>query len=165
MQERAKVWTSSTFTLQLAAAAQPGQISAQPLANLRAALDLSHLVGYTIIDSRIRGIVHSDDAETGTGIDVITFGIGIFTGSIDNGDFPRVDLYEGDWLLWGTNTFFLPGAANKPVLPDQMSVIDVRSRAQRRINDVGDTLFLVAQQSAAEGIDLSVQVTHLVLMP
>ncbi len=162
---RAKIWTSSRLLVALSASGSAGQVSAQTLANLRTALDISHLVGYTVIDTRIRALIHSDDGETGGGFLELTYGIGIFAAGIDDGDFPDLSLYEGDWLLWGAVQVQLPSAASTIVLPPHAALEIARSQSARRISDVGQSMFMVWQQSVAEGVDIQATVSHLVLMP
>lgn len=165
MTQRHKLWTSDQFTVGLAAIGQAGQVVKLPLTGLRAGLDLSHLAGYTILDTRIDGLIHSDDAETGAGFLSIHYGLIIAPGSMDAGDFPDVALYEGDYFHWGVKHVQLPGGAVSLVLPPENAIISSRSRAMRRITDVGQSLWLVFQEDVAEGVDVEVTITSLVMMP
>ncbi len=162
---RARIWTNNNYEVTLTALGAPGQKSVTTLGSLRSALDISHLVGYTIIETWIRGYIAAGTDETGVLRNALQFGVGIYAGLIDDGDFPRVDLYEGDWMAWGSNSFRLPGVAFLPVLPEPNAIINVHSKGQRRINDVGETVFMVLQEDLAATIDVNFTVTHLLLMP
>ncbi len=159
---RAKVWTNSQFTFNLATTAP---VAVQTLSNLRSALDISHLVGYTIVDTHVNLHITTDESETGTGILFFSMGIGVFAGSIDVDDFPSLPLYEGDWLWYNTTVLRLPGAINTILVPEDSAVARYRSRAQRKITDIGQTVFMVITQSVSEGVDVHANVAHLVLMP
>ena len=161
--QRAKLWTSSNSVRQLASAGVPA--SFQTLQALRTALDLSHLAGFTVIDTRVSLNVHNDGAETGADDLVLAFGCGIFAGSIDSDDFPDLNLYEGDWFYWDKILCKGGGAVNVSVVPPDSAFYRGRSKASRRISDVGQTVFFAVECDTAFGVDVEVAVTHLVLMP
>ena len=162
---RARIWTNEKFTLALSAAGVPGQQRQQTITNLLTGIGLAHPVGYTVIGTWVSGLIHSDDGETGTGFLQLFWGIGVFTTGVDVGDYPNLELYDGDWFVWGNRQITLPGAINTVVLPEPMSIISAHSRGQRRILDVGQSIYFVVQEDVAEGVDLEMSVTHLMLMP
>jgi len=160
---RAKIWTNVNFTKALTTAAT--EVFQDTLVNLLAGLGLVSPIGFTVIDTRVRGLIHSDDGDTSAGFVTLNWGIGVYPALMDSGDFPRLAEYEGDWLIWGTQNVQLAGAISTIVLPEMNAVIDARSRAQRRITDLGQTLFFVIEEDVSEGIDVELSVSHLLLMP
>jgi len=162
---RGRLWTNRDSTFNMSAAGQAGQLQDQTLANLQVGLGITHLAGYTIVDTHVQMHFSSDDSDVSTGVVRFHFGIGVFHTGMDAGDFPPLELYEGDWLWYGTVTLRMPGAANTPLVPAEHAIQMRRSRAQRRLTDVGQAAFLVYQQSSALGVDIFVSTQHLVLMP
>ncbi len=166
MQARARLWTSTTFSLPVGTLGQPGQVSVETLANLRSALGLSHMAGFTIIETFVQGIIHSDTDETALTFVTASMGIGVKPSGMDDGDYGQLDLYEGDWLWFHSQTFQLPGVVSSPVGPIAESASwRTRSHAQRRINQVGDQAIMIIQQDSNANAVYRGTVQHLVLMP
>ena len=165
MQPRSKLWTTRRETLALAAAGQPGQKSFEVLDNLQAGLGLAHLAGYTVIHTEVRILLISSSSETSILPNDFHFGITRQPGSIDDGDFPALELYEGDYYFYTSLVLQLPGAVDTLLKPAEHAIIRHQSGASRRISDVGQAFFFVAQQRVAEAVDAHVVVSSLVLMP
>ena len=164
-QRRIGLWTSTNTTLVVDTAGIAGQKAVQTTSNLESGLGLAHLAGYTIVDTRVKVYAESSSAEGGNTLEHASLGIGVFSTGIDEGDFPNLTVYEGDWLWYGTMIFRLPGAVSGTVLPTEFSQLHSRSRAQRRIPDVGLSGWMVAQQSGGSDVNYFVRVEHYILMP
>ena len=58
-------------------------------------------------------------------------GIGIFPSGMDNGDFPDLAVYDGNWMAYECFAYKMPGAASTLVLPSEAAFnrLDYRSSA------------------------------------
>ena len=162
---RIRLWTSKTATVTVSAAEDPGQKSVNVLSNIQTALDLSHMAGYTISSSWVDMLVESGPSETGTGRMAAHYGLIVLGGNPDDGDFPDIGKYEGDYFHYNTIGFKLPGVASTLVLPHQRAAVRSHSSGQRRITDIGQTAYIVCQHSAAQTVVFQFVVTLLMLMP
>ena len=165
MLARAKLWTNTLGTLNVTSAGVPGQKRLETGANLQSALDLAHLVGFTIIDSQYSVLIQSGSAESGTAPVSYHFGIGVKPTGLDLGDYGNLQLYEGDWFVYHAGSFRLPGAAATPALPSEAAYVRGRSRSGRRVTDIAQAVMLVVQQDTAEDVNYTFNVQHLVMMP
>ena len=165
MLARAKLWTNTDGTLNVTVAGLPGQKRLETGSNLQVALDLSHLVGFTVIDTQWSALIQSGSAESGTSVISYQFGIGVKPTGLDLGDYGNLELYEGDWFVYHAGSFRLPGVAATPVLPSEASYVRGRSRSGRRVTDVGQNVMLVIQQDTAVNVNYTFNVQHLVMMP
>jgi len=162
---RRRVWTNTDDTKILTVAGAPGQKAIDLSSNLLTGLGLAHLAGYTVAHTHVEILAQSDVDETGVSRVHMHWGIGIFAGGIDDGDFPLLDLYEGDWLAYGSFLFKLAGAGITLVLPTEQSVRRYESRAMRKIDRIGEVPFLVLQQDSTQGVAYQVSCSQLWLMP
>ena len=91
--------------------------------------------------------------------------VGIYPTGMDNADFPTLDKYDGDWLWWKCIVYKSPGVSGALITPEEEAAFQVESKAMRKITDVGQTPFLVAQTDTSEDVDLTVTLALLVLLP
>ena len=165
MLARAKLWTNTVGTLNLTVAGVPGQKRLETGANLQTALDLSHLVGFTVIDTQYSVLIQSDSDEAGSSVISYHFGIGVKPTGLDPGDYGNLQLYEGDWFVYHAGSFQLPGGFSTPVFPSEAAYVRGRSRSGRRVTDVAQNVMLVIQQDSALDVNYTFNVQHLVMMP
>ncbi len=144
---------------------QAGQKSVDIGETLQTGLGISHLAGYTVVRTFVKGMATAAAGNTTEQIVHAQWGIGIFAGSIDDGDFPDLGLYDGDWLAFGSLVFKNPGVALNTVLPEAAGYVDVSSKAQRRVDRIGEVPFLVVQTNRAEDYEFSFAISQLWLMP
>ena len=143
----------------------PGQLKIDLSTNLETGLGLAHLPGYTCIDTHVSVLIRSSSDESQTSLVQAAFAIGVKPTGMDNGDYPNLELYEGDWLWYQAYQFLLPGAVSTPVLPDAAAFQRSHSGASRRITDIGQEMVLVGQQGTSQNVDYFFQVQQLWLMP
>ncbi len=165
MPRRRRVWSNSDASLSVIVPGQGGQKLVDIGANLQVGIGITHLAGFTVAMTHVDLTVMSSSDESGSSFLRAHWGIGIFAGGIDEGDFPDLSLYEGDWLAYGTYHFQLPGAISTLVLPTAQAVRSYESRGSRKIDRVGEVPFLVVQHSGAENVDYHFSVSQLWLMP
>ena len=149
----------------MVALGQNGQISVDLGVNFETALDISHLVGYTLSRTFVKILAVSDSDNAGSGVIRAFWGIGVYAGSIDNGDFPNLELGEGDWMAYGTMIFDMPGAASTVVKPDTAALIVNDFKSMRKIDRIGEVPFLVMQQTTSSDMVYHYAITQLLLMP
>ncbi len=162
---RRRVWSNTNATLAVTVADQPGQRFTVLGTNLLTGLGLAHLAGYTVKDTHVQIMASTGGDETDVTLVTAQWGIGIFTGSIDAGDFPQLDLYEGDWLAYGSFVFKLPGTISTLVTPTELAVRQWHSAAMRKIDRVGEAIFFVIQHNLAVNVNYTLAVSQLWLMP
>jgi len=99
----------------------------------------------------------------------LAVGVGVFTQNIDAGDFPDLELHEGDWFLHDVRPFAerKTSLENRLVHPTTKAQYQLETRAQRKINRRDETPFLLMQKDAVTDFDIVVTacVTILWLTP
>lgn len=163
--QRNRLWTNTDLILNVTAADAAGQVSQNLTTNLQTGLGIPNLAGYTCVRTFVRGFVQSDGDNTTAGTVFAHWGIGVYAGGIDNGDFPDLSLYDGDWLAYGSLVFRNPGVALNIVEPERAGYVQMDSKSARRLDRIGDTMFFVVQQSTAQDFLYNLSVSQLWLMP
>ncbi len=162
---RNKLWTTFDGLVNLSAAGQAGNKGVKIGQNLIVGLDLSHLAGYTIGPTFLDIIIHNDDDNVSSSTEIAHVGIMIGQGGLDDGDFPNLALGDGDYYLRRA-LLFDGGAANSVLVkPDEAALVSITSRSSRRLERIGDTIWLVFQQTTANDYDYDFSVTMMVMMP
>ena len=122
------------------------------------------MMGITLSRTHVCMLATSAVDETLLGVIKLTMGIGVFAGGIDEGDFPDLQTYDGDWMAYECMVFQMPGVALQPMLPESASFVRADYRSMRKI-DTGESPFLVAQIDVSRDIELDVVVSQLLLLP
>ncbi len=159
------IWSTFNTTLELTGGGVAGQKSVKIGANLLTGLGLSHLAGYTVGSFYLDLMIMTDDTNTVVEAVTANFGIMIGDGSMDDTDFPDLAFGDGDYLLRKNIVFQGPGVIGTLVVPESASVLSVTSRAQRRLERIGDTIWLVLQQNVANDFDYIFTITFMARMP
>ena len=162
---RARIWTTFDSSVGVSALGPLGQQAVKIGANILSGLGISHLAGYTVGPFFLELMILTDDGNTIVEEVTAHCGIGIFDGGIDEGDFPDLENGDGDYLLRENMVFQSPGATDTLVRLDTRASRRVISRSQRRLERVGDTVWIVFQHSTANDIDYYFSVTFMLLMP
>jgi len=92
-------------------------------------------------------------------------GIGVFSTTIDNADFPDLSNYDGDWMAYECNVFQMPGVDLAPVVPESASTLRADYRSMRKVPRVGMTPFFVAQSDSTIDFDIDFVISQLILLP
>ena len=94
-----------------------------------------------------------------------SFGIGFFPFGTDIGDFPNLSVHDGPWMLHDQRPLSeqagLGSLTGRPLLPLELSSLQLDNRSQRTVKSSDDRLFAVVQKTAAteESVTLQVAVT------
>lgn len=165
MTMRNKLWTTIEGTTVITVANQPGNKGERVGANLLTGLGIFHLAGWTMGPSYLNITVHNSDSETGTLTTKAHVGLLIADGAQDDGDFPNLQFGDGDYFLRHSMIFDGAGAINVLVKPDQRFYYNFVSRSSRRLERIGDTIFLVFQHNRTAGFEFQWALTMMGLAP
>ncbi len=165
MPRRARLWSNTSTVLNVVSTGQPGQQRIDLSVNLESALGIAHLVGFTVVDTHVHLLVESDTDETSSVVIQAFAGIGPKGTLLDLGDFESLDTYDGDWLWYQFYQFKLPGAVSTLALPNQLPNAVTRSRASRRITDIGTEMDLIIQHNSNADVLYHFGIQQLWLMP
>ena len=92
-------------------------------------------------------------------------GIGIFPAGIDNGDFPDLSVYSGDYFAFECHNFKMPASSETLVTPDQAAFHRADYRSMRKIGRAEERIALVWQQDTTEIVRYRAQISMLILLP
>ena len=162
---RRRLWSTTVGSRTVSNAGQGGQASHDLGENVQQGLGIAHLAGFTLSRTHVRILMMSDVDNTAVSVLTSFFGIGIYAGSIDNGDFPDLSLYDGDWMAYGSMVTKMPGALSTLVLPESRAVYEADFRSMRRIDRIGEVPFLVLQHNSTDDIQYHYTVSQLILLP
>ena len=161
---RRRIWTQDEATITVGTANQAGQIARQIDVNILTEASLGSLAGYTVVRTHVCVLIDSS-TNTGTSFIKANFGLGVFPEFMDQGDFPRLDVYNGNYYAFECFTFRMPGVASTVVLPAEAAFTRSDYRSQRKIPRTNDRLWLVWQQDTTEIVRYRSQISYLLLVP
>ena len=167
-QRRRRIWSTTSSSLLLTTSGVPGQLSLNLSDTVQGKMGLLSMAGFTVSRTHVCTLIASGAGEVGLDVHKIIWGIGVFASGIDNGDYPDLDNYSGDWMCYECNIFFLPAQQNQHVLPGEAAFNRADYRSMRKIGRNDESLFLVAQiegTAPATGILMHFIVSSLYLMP
>jgi len=157
------VWTTKTFAINLVDVTNK---AVDLSANLLTGLGVAHLAGFTIIRTIVTGFIQADSDNTTFEAAIHAhWGCGIFAGAIDDGDFPGLGVYDGDYYAYGALVYQNPGVASNVVVPPEAALIRGDSRAMRKIDRVGEVPKIVFAQNTANDFIYNGSVSTLLMMP
>jgi len=165
MTQRNKLWSSFEGVVALTIADQAGNKGVKIGANLLTGTGLLHLAGWTIGPVFLTGMIHNSDGSTFGTTAKAHVGIMIGQGALDDGDFPDLQFGDGDYFLRKGIVMDGGGAISALAKPDQRGIFDVASHSSRRLERIGDTLWLVFQQNTPSDFDYDFQVTFMAMSP
>ena len=162
-QRRRRTWTTSSGLVTLTALGQAGQLSLDIGAQMRTKIGIVDLAGMTVARSHLCVQVRAD-ASNATGIQNRAFiGLGIYTALIDDGDFPDLQQYDGDWYGYECMAF-QGGGVDLPVVPESAGFFRADYKSMRKLRS-RETAWIVFQQILNDDFDYSFIVSTLWLMP
>ncbi len=165
MVTRNKLWSAIDGQTNVVAAGVAGNIGTKVGANLLAGMGISHLAGWTVGPAYLTILIHNDNDNSSAGNVKAHVGLMIGQGGLDNGDFPDLSFGDGDYFLRKSMIFNGGGAVNALVAPPQRSFYEVTSRSSRRLERIGDTVWLVYQHSAADDYIFDWSLTFMAMAP
>ena len=161
---RRRMWTADESTITVGTLGVPGQIFRQIDVNFLTQTGWASMLGCTI--ARTHTCVRIDsNTNTGNNLMRAWMGIGIFPSGMDNGDFPDLSIYNGDWFVYECYTFQMPSAASTLVLPESAAVHRSDYRSMRKVARPDERVCLVWQQDTTVIARYGIQVSMLVLLP
>ena len=161
---RRRVWTSADGVLAVISSGIAGQKISEISQNLQTTLGIAQLSGFTV--GRTHLCVQAKGAANNTVITQqrVFLGLGVFPQAMDEGDFPDLETYQGDYFGYECMTFQGSGTANKPVEPESAGFLRADYRSMRKIPN-GEAIFLVIQQTGADDYDFNFVASMLLMMP
>ena len=126
---RRRQWTSVNGQRSIATSGEAGQQFLVLDTSILAEMGLASMVGMTIVRTFLSIMFQSESDETTTSPVTLYTAIGVYPDGMDSGDFPDLQTYEGDWLLYRTHIFRLPGVVSTLVLPESVSVSRSESKS------------------------------------
>ena len=159
---RRRLWTSQNAEVTLSTGGVAGQIALGLDTDFIASTGLASMFGCTVVRTFLRGYIRSGDSTVS---DMAAFiGLGVFPNGIDQGDYPDLNVREGDWFGYLALPFLTSGVAVKPVQPEEAAYFTAEFRSARKIG-LGETLTLVIQQTITRSVVYHVTTTMLCLLP
>ena len=125
---------------------------------------LSNMLGCTIARTHVCTLISSDGTNSTSNFGKAFLGIGVYSEGMDNGDFPDLSVYNGDWLAYECFSYQMPGAIDTVVNPTSAAFSRTDYRSMRKI-DSSEMPVLVMQQDHGSAIVYRLQVSYLVLLP
>jgi len=161
---RRRIWTTTNVVELPVSSGVNGQKAQILDANFALSTGLAGMFGCTISRTHVCTLLTS--IEDATSIIKMQMGIGIFPTGTDEGDFPNLQRYEGDWLAYECFVFQLPGGtAQIPVVPSEAAFTRSDYRSMRKVTDVGMSPFIVFQTDSASDFEIDAVVSQLILLP
>ena len=161
---RRRVWSNDDSSVVVGTSGVPGQIARRLDPAFLAMSGLSSMFGCTIARTHVCILITSDGTNSADSHFKAKLGIGIFPEGMDNGDYPDLEAYNGNWFAYECFVFRAPGVINTVVLPEAAAFARLDYRSMRKI-DSGEMLVLVMQHDLNETIRYAVSVSFLVLLP
>ena len=147
-ERKTRVWTSGVLTMGMTALGVPGQIGVNTMgARFRSKTGREFLASDTLAHTWLKGLWNLNIAGTTTVRTTLQLGVGFYASGIDNGDFPNMNLHDGDWQLHDIRSGREPVLAQDVYHPDVgIGTILIESAGQRSVpRGVGYDLFAVGQ--------------------
>ncbi len=164
--QRNKLWSTIEGSINVSAAGAGGGQAFRIGANLLTGLGMTHLAGWTIGPTFLTMMIRSDgDNAVAAAVQTVQVGVVVADGGADDDDFPDLSFGDGDYFLRHTFIFESPGVVSSLVLPTEKSVQTMSSRSSRRLERIGDTLFLVIQQNTANDYVYTFSCTFMAMAP
>ncbi len=167
-QRRENIFVTSNllFTLLAADTGVPDQRVTTSLDTaIEARLGRNLTKGDTVSRIWVNGFWGTDADVTAPAGATYSFGVGFFPFATDAGDFPDLAAHDGPWMLHDqrplTEQAGQGSLAARPLLPFELSSLQLDNRSQRTVRSSDDRLFAVVQKTAAteEIVSLQVAVT------
>ena len=163
-QRRRRLWTADQANITVGTLGVPGQITRQVDVNFLASTGLASMFGCTVARTHTCVLI---DSSTNTGTSFIKgwMGLGVFPSGMDNGDFPNLEVYEGDYFAWECFSMLMPGVASTIVLPNEAAFIRGDYRSMRKIGRADERLWVVFQLDTTQIVRFRFQMSALILLP
>ena len=161
---RRRIWTNDHSTITVGTLGVPGQIFRHVDANVLLNTSLASMFGSTVARTHTCVLIDSS-TNTGTTLMKAYLGMGVFPQGMDNGDFPDLEQYNGDYFAWECFSFQMPGAANTLVLPSEAAFTRQDYRSMRKIPRTEERVNVVLQIDATEIVRFHLQIAMLFLLP
>ncbi len=141
---KGRFWTTSPVTEEIFTAGIPGQQATNVATTDFQASTGRNLFGVTLAHTWLKGHWLASAAGD-NGIVTVGIGVGVYAEGIDQADFPDLNLHEGDWQLHDVRGLREPITTFTPLVPIQLSSVDINSGGQRKIGSPGMSLWVVFQ--------------------
>ncbi len=149
-QPRNRLFSTQVSFLNITASGFAGAKRSNLGASLEAGLGVGGLPGWTVGPMWLAMLLLTDGDNTSSSVVTAHVGVGVYPSGMDDGDFPDMALGDGDWMLRSDIIFEMPGVISTLVKPDQVATQRLETRSMRRIERLGDSLFIVVQQNVAD---------------